>query len=127
MYRIKKYSIAIGAMIGMTLVSLLIVSTLTYLFKWQADKAMIGIIVTYILVGFAGGFVLKRVSRKQNSDERKMGVLQKALEAFSLSSIFMLLMIVLSTFVIQNPLEISGRLLMIWGLMTSSCFLGRIL
>ena len=127
MYRIKKYSIAIGAMIGMTLVSLLIVSTLTYLFKWQADKAMIGIIVTYILVGFAGGFVFKWVSRKQNADERKMGVLQKALEAFSLNSVFMLLMIVLSTFVIQNPLEISGRLLMIWGLMTSSCFLGRIL
>ena len=127
MYRIKKYSIAIGAMIGMTLVSLLIVSTLTYLFKWQADKAMIGIIVTYILVGFAGGFVFKWVSRKQNADEKKVGVLQKALEAFSLSSVFMLLMIVLSTFVIQNPLEISGRLLMIWGLMTSSCFLGRIL
>lgn len=127
MYRIKKYSIAIGAMIGMTLVSLLIVSTLTYLFKWQADKAMIGIIVTYILVGFAGGFVFKRVSKKQNAEERKVGVLQKALEVFSLSSVFMLLMIVLSTFVIQNPFEISGRLLMIWGLMTSSCFLGRIL
>jgi len=127
MYRIKKYSIAIGAMIGMTLVSLLIVSTLTYLFKWQADKAMIGIIVTYILVGFAGGFVFKRVSKKQNAEERKVGVLQKVLEVFSLSSVFMLLMIVLSTFVLQNPFEISGRLLMIWGLMTSSCFLGRIL
>lgn len=127
MYRIKKYSIAIGAMIGMTLVSLLIVSTLTYLFKWQADKAMIGIIVTYILVGLAGGFVFKRVRKKQNAEERRVGVLQKALEVFSLSSVFMLLMIVLSTFVLQNPLEISGRLLMIWGLMTSSCFLGRIL
>ena len=105
MYRIKKYSIAIGAMIGMTLVSLLIVSTLTYLFKWQADKAMIGIIVTYILVGFAGGFVLKRVSRKQNADERKKGVLQKALEAFSLSSIFTLIMTTLSLSMITRRLN----------------------
>ena len=127
MHRLKNYIVAIGVMIVTAMVSLLAVSTLTYLFKWQADKAMIGIIVTYILVGFAGGFVFKWVSRKQNAEERKVGVLQKALEAFSLSSVFMLLMIVLSTFVIQNPLEISGRLLMIWGLMTSSCFLGRIL
>ena len=127
MHRLKNYIVAIGVMIVTAMVSLLAVSTLTYLFKWQADKAMIGIIVTYILVGFAGGFVFKRVSKKQNAEERKVGVLQKALEAFSLSSVFMLLMIVLSTFVIQNPLEISGRLLMIWGLMTSSCFLGRIL
>ena len=127
MHRLKNYIVAIGVMIVTAMVSLLAVSTLTYLFKWQADKAMIGIIVTYILVGFAGGFVFKWVSRKQNADEKKVGVLQKALEAFSLSSVFMLLMIVLSTFVIQNPLEISGRLLMIWGLMTSSCFLGRIL
>jgi len=127
MHRLKNYIVAIGVMIVTAMVSLLAVSTLTYLFKWQADKAMIGIIVTYILVGFAGGFVFKRVSKKQNAEERKVGVLQKVLEVFSLSSVFMLLMIVLSTFVLQNPFEISGRLLMIWGLMTSSCFLGRIL
>ncbi|MBP3678487.1 MAG: hypothetical protein J6I97_09100 [Agathobacter sp.] len=127
MRKSKSFIVAMIIMLVVAMISLFVVSAMTYLFKWQADKAMIGIIVTYILVGFAGGFVFKRVSKKQNTEERKVGVLQKALETFSLSSVFMLLMIVLSTFVIQNPLEISGRLLMIWGLMTSSCFLGRIL
>ena len=52
-------------MIATSMVSLAVVSVLTYWFKWQADKAMIGIVVTYILTGVAGGFSIAYGEKKE--------------------------------------------------------------
>lgn len=126
MEKIKSFIIAIIVMMFTTIISLFVVSTLTYIFKWQADKAMMGIIATYIVAGFAGGFCMRCIKKKEYGNEKtKMG--QKVTEALLLSGIFMLLLLVVSFFVIQNPFEISNRFLMILLLLNSSCFLGRIL
>lgn len=126
MRKIRSFVIAIISMLLVSLIALLVVSTLTYLFKWQADKAMVGIITTYILAGLAGGFCMKRIEKKQYSNP-KIGIGRKTIEALVLSNIFFLLIFVLSVFVLQNSFEISNRSLMIWGLLVSSTFLGRIL
>lgn len=126
MRKIRSFVIAIISMLLVSLIALLVVSTLTYLFKWQADKAMVGIIATYILAGLAGGFCMKHIEKKQFSNP-KIGIGRKTIETLVLSNIFLLLIFVLSVFVLQNSFEISNRSLMIWGLLVSSTFLGRIL
>ena len=67
MYIVKKYLIAISVMMITSIVSLLIVSALTYLFKWQSDMAMIGIIVTYVLAGLSCVFTLRKIERESLS------------------------------------------------------------
>lgn len=127
MRKIRSFGIAIIIMMLASLLALFVVSVLTYFLKWYADKAMIGIIVTYVIAGFVGGLCYKRLEKKQYGDERKTGVGKKGIDALILSFIFMLLLFVLSVFVLRNPIEISGRMLMIWFLLASSTFLGRIL
>lgn len=127
MRKSKSFIVAMMIMLAVAMVSLLVVSTLTYLFKWQADKAMMGIIVTYIFAGFAGGASLNRMRKRQYEEARKKEIVSKAIEAFSLSSVFVLVLLLMSVLALQNPFEISGRFFMIWGLMASSCFFGRIL
>lgn len=65
MCKIKKYIVALMIMLFTALMALLMLSVLTYMFKWQADKAMIGIIVTYILTGVAGGFSIAYGEKKE--------------------------------------------------------------
>ena len=60
---LKKYLITVGVMLITSVISLLVLSILTYLFKWQADKATIGIIVTYALAVLLGGAVLWRMEK----------------------------------------------------------------
>lgn len=126
MRKIRSFIISIIIMLIISMFSLLAVSILTYLFKWHADKAMVGIIITYILAGFAGGVCLKWLGSR-SYDKEQIGIRQKAIDAFILSCIFMLLLFALSIFAFQNPFEITGRFLMICGLLVSSTFLGRIL
>ena len=124
-YHVKKYAIAISIMLVTSVVVLVIVSTLTYLFKWQADKAVVGIIVTYVLAGFVGGFGMKWGEKKGNEKNCSHSVKINAVEILILSSMFMLLLVVVSTLRFQNIVVFSGRFLMIWGLVASSAFLGR--
>lgn len=64
MNKIMKYIIAISIMLITSVISLLVLSILTYLFKWQADIATIGIIITYVLAGLSGGFILRKIEKK---------------------------------------------------------------
>ena len=121
MKKIKTFLITIIIMLIASTLSLLVVSALTYFYKWQADKALIGITLTYILAGFSGGLFLKIKSKGQLSMTWKM------LEACLLSTIFMGILIVISVFVIKIPFAISSRFLMICMLFLGSTCLGRIL
>ena len=125
MYHVKKYAIAISIMLVTAVVVLLIVSTLTYLFKWQADKAMIGIIATYVIVGFVGGLGMKLGEKRGNRENDFHGVKIKVKETLLLSSMFMLILVIVSIWGAQHVFAFSGRFLMIWGLVASSAFFGR--
>lgn len=113
MYKVKKYVISLCIMMIVATVFLLIVSALTYMFKWQADKAVIGIIITYVLAGFAGGISLRK--------ERKI------IGALGLGTMFMLLLVICSRIGFQIPFEFSVRVIRIWLLITSSTFVGMCL
>ena len=121
MRKIRNYFITIVIMSIVSVLMLLFVSILSYTYKWQADKALIGITITYIVTGFCGGLSQKIM----NKDTYSMG--KKMLEAIVMSSLFMGILIVLSVYFVQNPLEVTSRFLMIWMLLMGSTCLGRIL
>ena len=119
MNKIKKYIVAIVVMLVVSITMLFLVTTFAYVFKWQSDKAMIGIILTYILAGLAGGECLKRFGKKE--------IVKKAVEALILSTLFMLLLLVISVFGLQISFVFSGRFFLIWLLLFGTTFLGRVL
>ena len=122
--KIKKVinlAVAIITMFFVSAISLFAVIILSYIYKWQADKALVGITITYILAGFAGGITQRILEKREKSLGRKM------LEGILLSILFMLLLLSLSFFVIQDPFILSSRFLMIFMLLAGSTSLGRIL
>ena len=121
MKKIQTLFITIIIMLIVSFVMLSIISGLTYIWKWQADKALIGITLTYILTGFCGGLFWKWKTKESRSMGRKM------LEAFLISLFFMLLLVIVSVFILGNPFVISSRFLMIAMLVLGSTCLGRIL
>ena len=114
MYKKRRYVIAIGMMLFTSIITLLVVSTLTYWFKWQADKAMVGIIVTYVLAGVAGGIVLGPESLKKR-------ILQAGLLAF----LYLLVLTVLVFVFFDKGLEFSKQAILTYGLVMGSVFMGR--
>lgn len=122
----RKYVMVLGSMVVVSIVGLLVVSLLTYLFKWQADKAMIGIIVTYILVGIAGGVTFGKLDKKEGIlNEKKRG--KKIIQAGILTSVYLIFLIVGSVFLFENTLEFSKQTLLIMFLELGSVYMGRIL
>lgn len=124
MSRFKSTVICLGIMLLVAVLSLLLVSTFTFLFKWQADKAMIGIIVTYIVSGLAGGLYLGRIAKKSYGGIRKIGSGKAAIEAVKLSTIFILILVLCSAIGFRIPFEFSSRFVLIWLMLTGSAFVG---
>ena len=116
----KQIVIPIAIMILTALILLLLVSLLSYIYKWQADKALVGITITYIVAGFAGG-----IAKKKLSDETD--ITKRLIEGIVLGSLFMLLLIGSSILFTENSFAVSGRFVMIWMLLVGSSCLGRIL
>ena len=121
MEKFRNSLIAIIIMFIVSVLLLLMVSMLSYTYKWQADKALIGITCTYIVAGFVGGFVQKIMDKEQKSMGRKM------LEGMVLSTTFIGGLVLISVCLLKNPMVISSRFLMIWMLLMGSTCLGRIL
>ncbi len=117
---VKQILKSIFIMSFVSVLMLLVLSVLTYALKWKADAALIGITLTYILTGFVGGKVKKRMSYEMN-------MLKKLFEGFVIGTIFMLLLVLLSVVVTDSSFVISERFFMIWMLITGSAALGRIL
>ena len=126
MIRVGKWMIAVVVMAVVAMICLLITSGFTYIYKWQADKALVGITVTYILTGFVGGFV-QRFLKKEAGSSGVYSIGQKMLDGICVGGIFLFCMILVSVFVIQNPFVISSHFLMIGMLLIGSTCLGRIL
>ena len=96
MYKVKKYIIAVGVMLVVSAISLLVVSLFTYWLKWKADKVMIGIILTYVLAGLSGAFVLNRLGKREYKRRKKT-------EIIVLSTLYVLTLILASVFCFQIP------------------------
>ena len=116
----KKWMVSLVTATVIALAMLFLLSVLTYIFKWQADVAHIGIVITYIITGWTGGVVLKRFSEK----ERLGGHM---LEAGLFGLLFMLFMYVVACFFEEEILLISENGYVIWILIVGSTALGRIL
>ncbi|MBP3451760.1 MAG: hypothetical protein J6J73_03095 [Agathobacter sp.] len=127
MNKIKKYLLAIVIMSMISVAMLFIVTTFTYAFKWQANQAMIGIVVTYIFTGLAGGICLRWFWKKEYVTEQKNQIAKKAVEALILSTVFLLFLLLISVLGLQISFGFSGRLFMIWLLLFGATFLGRVL
>lgn len=121
MRRIGNFIIIIMIMFLIAAISLLFVSAISYLYKWHADKALIGITVTYILAGFGGGLVQKKMSR----ESKRMG--KKMLEGILLGTIFIGIILLIAVLILENPFAVSSRFFMLWMLVAGSCCLGHIL
>ena len=117
---ITKWIVPLFVMTVVSMLMLIGVSMLAYIYKWYADKALLGITLTYIIAGFVGGRVLKRLSEVKDMNK-------KLLESILLGVLEMALLVVLSLLVTENEFGISSRFLMIWILITGSASLGRIL
>lgn len=120
MRMMRQIAVSLVTMGVVSLLMLLGLSVLSYIYKWQADKALVGITLTYIVAGFAGGKVIRRLS-----EELDMG--KRLVEGILLGSAFMVLLILISLLATENSFGISGRFLMIWMLLVGSVCLGRIL
>lgn len=114
MYKKRRYVIAIGMMLLTSIITLLVVTTFTYLFKWQADKAMVGIIVTYVLAGVAGGIVLGPADLKKR-------ILQAGILAF----LYLLVLTVFAFIFFDKGIEFSKQAILTYGLVLGSVFMGR--
>ena len=112
---VKKYVVSLCVMIAVSILLLVVVSTLTYVFKWKANKAMIGIIVTYVLAGGAGGLCMRKVMHK---DSRK-----RVKEAVTLATTYIFFLWIISYFVAQIPFKFSFEFILIWILVVCSSFI----
>ena len=116
----KKILIPLSLMSVYSIILLFVLSVFSYIFKWKADTALVGITIIYIVVGFLGG-----CSRKHFS--YATGVFKKLLEGALIGTMFMVLLMMVSFFVIGNEIVFSSRFFLIWMLVVGSVSLGRIL
>lgn len=120
MRMMKQVFISLLVMSLLSVLLLIGLSVLTYIFKWQADTALVGITIIYIVVGFVGGVLQKRFSYVEN-----MG--RKLVEAILLGTLFMAILVLASFLMVDVSFAFSTRFLMIWMLIVGSASLGRIL
>lgn len=120
MRTLTKWIVPLFVMAVVSMLMLISVSVLAYIYKWYADKALLGVTLTYIIAGFVGGRVLKRLSEVKDMNK-------KLLESIFLGVLAMALLVLFSLLVTDNAFGISSRFLMIWMLITGSASLGRIL
>ena len=121
MKNIRDLCITLIMMFLVSMICLIFVTVLSYNYKWQADKALVGITVTYILAGFSGGLIQRFLDKR----ERSIG--QKMLGGILLASFFIGILCVVSFVLGIGPMYISSRFLMILMLLIGSTCLGRIL
>lgn len=122
MYKVKSYLMAISIMLITSVISLFVLSLFTYAFKWQADKAMIGIIVTYVIAGVAGGFCLQKIQSREDGIKKCVSIRKKMIEALILSGTFMISLMIWSGIGLHHTFQLSSYTLLIWILIASSAF-----
>lgn len=121
MKKLGNVILTVVVMMAVSCISLAVISILANINKWQSDKALLGIIITYIIAGFVGGFLPKI----RNREKQKMG--RQIAESIVTASAFMLVLVLASAFALETPFRLSQRFFMIWTLLIGSTYFGRIL
>lgn len=121
MRKIKNYILVIILMLFISGISLFVLGLLTYMQKWQADKALVGVVAAYILAGYFGGLFQKIINKETRENGKKIA------EGIITASGFMLVLTCLCVFGQGGSLVFSTRFFMIWALLVGSACLGRIL
>ena len=135
MGKIKKYLITIVVMLVVSVLALIILGLLTYWFKWQADKAMVGIVVTYVMAGATGGVIFKMLQARGGDrcyiEEKKINRLSTEsaaiLDSLLLTIIYIATLFVASILFLKTTPIVSSQLFMIFGLVLCSVFVGKLL
>ena len=135
MRKIRNIIVGIIAMAVVSALCLLGLSVLVFALEWQAQKAMIGIMVTYVLSGIGGGLAMRWYEnwekRCQSSrgiiDENLVSVKEKVIEALCSSTFFTIILLILSLIMKMNGDIEFGRLFLVWMLLSGSTALVRIL
>ena len=117
MYKLKKYVIALCVMVVTTVLALLTLGMLVFCLKWQADKAMVGIIGIYILAAVSGGITLNRLGKREYRR-------RKIIETLVLGSLYSLLLIIVAVLGCKIPFRITSRFILIWLLFVCGTFCG---
>lgn len=109
---------------GMTsLLLLLCIGILTYFFKWQADMVMLLITFVYILTGFMGGMVHRKLCPQ---NEKFNELFQKIGWGLLVGSMYMLLLLAISVAGSNNYTIDFGRTFLIWFLIAGSAAIGEL-
>lgn len=126
--KVKNTIITLLFMGILTILLLMMIGVSTYCLKLQADKAMLLIIVVYILVGLSGGIIHELLERFH---AKKTGfypsLLQKILYGTGIGSVYMLILLVLAISTVKASIDDYVRLVTLWLMVCGSCILGKIL
>ena len=124
MKKIKIYVVSLCTMWIVSIVSLVMVSVLTYLFKWQADIVLIGIILVYVLAGVTGGVWISKMHKKIHNNNKRSTIHMFGRAAL-LASMYILLATIISLMFLENTLEFTRQTIMIWILAVGSVYIGE--
>ncbi|MBR4025971.1 MAG: YrzE family protein [Lachnospiraceae bacterium] len=135
--KIKQIIVSILFMAITSVLLLFLVSICTYIFKWQADMAMLLITFVYILTGIFGGMLYGKRQRTENGStdtserslyfDKKSGFGKKLLQGIILGSVYMGILIFISVFGLQNTIKDYVRLMLLWILVVGGSVLGEML
>ena len=82
---IKNSVITLFGMMAVTILFLGVLSWCAFRLKWQSDRAMEGITLTYILIGLVGGWIRGFLERKTS---RTIGIARAFLYGIILTSLY---------------------------------------
>jgi len=126
-YTIKTTLFAVIIMGITSAATLVILSVFTYLFRWQAPQAQVGITLTYIISGFLGGFLSciiggrrKKKEVKNTENSTKITLIKGTTQ----SAIYMAVLLSISILLSANENWDMVQILLVWILLTASSTLG---
>ena len=117
-YIIQKMLIGVIVMLIVSMVSLVILSALTYFYKWQAHQAQVGITLTYIISGFLGGFLSCMIG-EHSREKRNLLIC-----GMTLGTIYLAVLLAVSVLIAANEAWDIVQILLIWLLLSASSALG---
>lgn len=127
-YTIKTTLLSVIIMGIVSSSALVILSVFTYLFKWQAPQAQLGITLTYIISGFLGGFLPsvigesgKNKKEVKNTENSMKTTLMKSVTQ---STIYMSILLLISILISKSESWDIGQIVLIWILLVCSNALG---
>ena len=126
-YTIKTTLFAVIIMGITSAATLVILSVFTYLFRWQAPQAQVGIILTYIISGFLGGVLPSMIEERRKKKEVKnteRSTKNALIKGITQGTIYMAVLLSISILLSANESWDMVQILLVWILLSVSSTLG---